>query len=106
MKHADPVAILQDLIRCPSVTPHEGGAMPILKNFYLKLAFNVTVWFLQKKTRLILIIFLRGLERHRRIYVLQATPMLCQQAMKTCGRMNLLQQTFLMAKFMVAVPQT
>lgn len=29
MKNAapDPVAILQDLIRCPSVTPHEGGAI-------------------------------------------------------------------------------
>jgi succinyl-diaminopimelate desuccinylase len=28
----DPVALLQDLIRCPSVTPAEGGALTLLKN--------------------------------------------------------------------------
>ena len=27
----DPVAFLQDLIRCPSVTPHEGGALDLLE---------------------------------------------------------------------------
>lgn len=34
MKNAahDPVTILQDLIRCPSVTPHEGGAITYLNN--------------------------------------------------------------------------
>jgi succinyl-diaminopimelate desuccinylase len=29
---ADPVAILQDLVRCPSVTPAEGGALTVLEN--------------------------------------------------------------------------
>jgi succinyl-diaminopimelate desuccinylase len=29
-KNADPVSILQHLIRCPSVTPHEGGALTYL----------------------------------------------------------------------------
>lgn len=28
----DSVAILQDLVRCPSVTPHEGGALTLLEN--------------------------------------------------------------------------
>ena len=28
----DSVAILQDLIRCRSITPHEGGALMVLEN--------------------------------------------------------------------------
>lgn len=34
MKNAphDPVAILQDLIRCPSVTPHDHGALSVVEN--------------------------------------------------------------------------
>ncbi len=40
MKHADPVAILQDLIRCPSVTPHEGGAMAYLEKLLSKAGFQ------------------------------------------------------------------
>lgn len=27
----DPIALLQDLLRCPSVTPHEGGALALLE---------------------------------------------------------------------------
>ncbi len=40
MKHADPVAILQDLIRCPSVTPHEGGAMAYLETLLSNAGFQ------------------------------------------------------------------
>ena len=40
MKHADPVAILQDLIRCPSVTPHEGGALAYLEKLLSKAGFQ------------------------------------------------------------------
>ena len=40
MKHADPVAILQDLIRCPSVTPREGGALDYLENLLSKAGFQ------------------------------------------------------------------
>src|ERR1043165_1340698 len=28
-KHADPIAIARDLLRCPSVTPTEGGALTL-----------------------------------------------------------------------------
>jgi succinyl-diaminopimelate desuccinylase len=37
---ADPIAILQDLIRCPSVTPHEAGALTYLQNLLGQAGFN------------------------------------------------------------------
>jgi succinyl-diaminopimelate desuccinylase len=40
MKNADPVAILQDLIRCPSVTPHEGGALNCLEKLLSAAGFH------------------------------------------------------------------
>jgi succinyl-diaminopimelate desuccinylase len=36
----DSVAILQDLIRCPSVTPHEGGALTYLENLLSAAGFT------------------------------------------------------------------
>lgn len=36
---ADPVKIAQDLIRCPSVTPDEGGALTYLQNLLEKVGF-------------------------------------------------------------------
>ena len=38
----DPVAFAQDLIRCPSVTPHDAGVMDVLQSALEKLGF--TVW--------------------------------------------------------------
>ncbi|MGH6819524.1 MAG: M20/M25/M40 family metallo-hydrolase, partial [Methylocella sp.] len=32
MKNTDPVPLLQDLIRCASITPIEGGALTLLEN--------------------------------------------------------------------------
>ncbi|MFK7902079.1 MAG: succinyl-diaminopimelate desuccinylase, partial [Nitratireductor sp.] len=32
---------LQDLIKCPSVTPHEGGALSYLEKELTKLGFSV-----------------------------------------------------------------
>ncbi|AQX20710.1 succinyldiaminopimelate desuccinylase [Bartonella sp. CDC_skunk] len=37
----DPVQILQTLIRCPSVTPHEAGALSTLEHFLRKMGFCV-----------------------------------------------------------------
>jgi succinyl-diaminopimelate desuccinylase len=37
----DPTALLQDLIRCPSVTPEEGGALKLLENRLRPLGFDV-----------------------------------------------------------------
>ncbi|ATO58084.1 succinyl-diaminopimelate desuccinylase [Bartonella sp. 1-1C] len=37
----DPVQILQTLIRCPSVTPHEAGALSTLEHFLKKMGFCV-----------------------------------------------------------------
>ena len=40
MKSADPVTILQSLIRCPSVTPHEGGALDTLEKLLSAAGFQ------------------------------------------------------------------
>ncbi|MEN3147443.1 succinyl-diaminopimelate desuccinylase [Neorhizobium sp. IRAMC:178] len=41
MSSADPIATLQTLIRCPSVTPAEGGALAALEAMLLPLGFKV-----------------------------------------------------------------
>jgi succinyl-diaminopimelate desuccinylase len=38
---ADPVAIARDLIRCPSVTPEEGGAIAYLQRVLTEAGFDV-----------------------------------------------------------------
>jgi len=38
---ADPVAIARDLIRCPSVTPAEGGALAMIERFLNRAGFTV-----------------------------------------------------------------
>ena len=38
---ADPVAIARDLLRCPSVTPAEGGALSFLERVLSKAGFRV-----------------------------------------------------------------
>ena len=38
----DPIALLQDLIRCPSVTPTEAGALDVLETALTRLGFVVT----------------------------------------------------------------
>lgn len=38
---SDPVPLLQELIRCPSVTPHDAGAQDILKARLQKLGFQI-----------------------------------------------------------------
>jgi succinyl-diaminopimelate desuccinylase len=40
MKNADPISILQDLIRCPSVTPYEGGALDYLERLLSAAGFQ------------------------------------------------------------------
>ncbi len=40
MKNASPVTILQDLIRCPSVTPHEAGALSYLQTLLTAAGFR------------------------------------------------------------------
>src|SRR6188474_123206 len=40
-KHADPVAIARDLLRCPSVTPAEGGALTLLEAVLKSAGFTV-----------------------------------------------------------------
>lgn len=42
MSVLDPVSFAQDLIRCPSVTPNEGGALDLLQNTLEDLGFDVT----------------------------------------------------------------
>lgn len=37
----DPIQLLQALIRCPSVTPHEAGALTTLEQFLTKMGFHV-----------------------------------------------------------------
>ncbi|MCZ2327975.1 succinyl-diaminopimelate desuccinylase [Bartonella sp. F02] len=37
----DPIQLLQALIRCPSVTPHEAGALSILEKFLKEIGFHV-----------------------------------------------------------------
>jgi succinyl-diaminopimelate desuccinylase len=39
---SDPVALTQALIRCPSVTPHEGGALTLLQGWLDELGFACT----------------------------------------------------------------
>ncbi len=39
MTHTDPISILQSLIRCPSVTPREGGALDFLEALLLGAGF-------------------------------------------------------------------
>jgi succinyl-diaminopimelate desuccinylase len=36
----NPIQILQDLIRCPSVTPHDAGALDVLQNLLTAAGFN------------------------------------------------------------------
>ncbi|CAI3925079.1 succinyl-diaminopimelate desuccinylase [Commensalibacter papalotli (ex Botero et al. 2024)] len=38
---SDPVSLLQELIRCPSVTPHDAGAQDILKARLQKIGFEI-----------------------------------------------------------------
>src|SRR5215475_5895088 len=38
---ADPVAIARDLLRCPSVTPNEGGALTYLESILKGAGFDV-----------------------------------------------------------------
>ncbi len=38
----DPVKLTQDLIRCPSVTPHEAGALDILEQALVQIGFDVS----------------------------------------------------------------
>ena len=38
---ADPIAIARDLIRCPSVTPAEGGALAYLEGQLKRAGFTV-----------------------------------------------------------------
>ena len=38
---ADPVAIARDLLRCPSVTPVEGGALTFLETLLKRTGFTV-----------------------------------------------------------------
>ncbi|HET9415505.1 MAG TPA: succinyl-diaminopimelate desuccinylase, partial [Pseudolabrys sp.] len=38
---ADPLAIARDLLRCPSVTPAEGGALTFLEGILKKNGFTV-----------------------------------------------------------------
>jgi len=40
-KHADPIAIARDLLRCPSVTPTEGGALNLLEGVLNSAGFTV-----------------------------------------------------------------
>ena len=40
MTHTDPVSIVQSLIRCPSVTPHEGGALDYLQSLLFAAGFE------------------------------------------------------------------
>jgi len=37
----DPVHLLQQLLRCPSVTPKEGGALDVIEHYVTKLGFSV-----------------------------------------------------------------
>jgi len=37
----DPIILTQDLLKCPSVTPHEAGTMAIVSEFLTKLGFTV-----------------------------------------------------------------
>lgn len=39
---ADPVALLQDLVRCASVTPTEAGVLNVLEQALAPLGFTVT----------------------------------------------------------------
>jgi succinyl-diaminopimelate desuccinylase len=38
---ADPVVIARDLLRCPSVTPAEGGALTLLQSILERAGFTV-----------------------------------------------------------------
>ena len=40
----DPVALTADLIRCPSVTPVEGGALQLLQQLLSSAGFDCGVW--------------------------------------------------------------
>jgi succinyl-diaminopimelate desuccinylase len=44
MKHSahDPVALLQELIRCPSVTPHQAGALDVVEAWLAAASFHCT----------------------------------------------------------------
>jgi succinyl-diaminopimelate desuccinylase len=42
MNLTDPVALTQALIKCPSVTPHEGGALDLLQGWLTQLGFACT----------------------------------------------------------------
>ena len=42
MSPTDPVALTQDLIRCPSVTPEEGGALALLEERLSAAGFSCT----------------------------------------------------------------
>lgn len=40
MQKLDPVKLTQDLIKCPSITPHEGGALDFLQNILQQMGFT------------------------------------------------------------------
>ena len=42
MSPIDPVALTADLVRCPSVTPIEGGALVLLEDVLTKGGFTCT----------------------------------------------------------------
>ena len=98
----DPIALTADLIRCPSVTPVEGGALQLLDQLLSSAGFET--WRLIAQTRQT---YTRG-GAHvelKNLLVLTGTQMLCLLAMRPHGRLTRLAAKFVVASFMVVVQQ-
>ena len=82
----DPVQLAADLIRCPSITPEDAGALDVLQGALEALGFTARACPLKKTAQRQSTIFMRGWATPHRISVLPAIQMLCPLERKATGR--------------------
>ena len=83
---ADPAALARDLLRCPSVTPADGGALGVIENVLKPVGFDVhRVTFAEPGTAPVENLYARIGGGRARISSSPATPTWCRRASKRHG---------------------
>jgi len=82
----DPIAFAADLIRCPSVTPHDAGALDVLQGRWKASALPARACHLTKTARPPSTIYMPDWARKARMSALPAIPMLCRLARRRIGK--------------------
>ena len=102
----DPITLAQALIRCPSVTPKEAGALLLIENLLEPLGFEVhRMTFSEPGTPDVENLYARFGSKAR-TSVSPAIPTWCRSARRMLGHSRRSQRKFTMAFSMVAVPST